>query len=132
MNKAILTGNLGRDPEIRTTDNGKDVCTFPVATTEYYNKEKHTTWHNCVAWGATAKFIAEYFKKGSGIELEGKISNRSFDKDGTTKWISEVIVNQCGFTPGNAGKKVDQDDGATPQDTGQPTGQGQDDDDLPF
>jgi len=132
MNKAILTGNLGCDPEIRTTENGKDVCVFRMATTEYYNKERHTTWHNCVAWGTTAKFIAEYFKKGSGIEIEGKISNRSFDKDGTTKWVSEVVVSQCGFPAGGASKKDYQEDGrATNQDAGQHTGQGQDDD-LPF
>lgn len=122
MNKAILIGRLGRDPELRTTESGKDVCTFSVATTERYGGEAHATWHNCVAWGQTAKMIAEYLAKGREIAIEGRISNRSYDKDGQTKWVSEVIVDRFEFV----GSKAKSDD--TPADTPPQGG----DDDLPF
>ena len=125
INKAILTGRVGRDPEMRTTESGKDVCTFSLATSEYYNKQENTTWHNCVAWGATAKFIHEYFKKGSGMELEGRISNRSYEKDGQTKWVSEIIVAQVSFPVGGGKKEADATEQQAPPDTGG-------DDDLPF
>lgn len=123
MNKAILIGRLGRDPELRTTESGKDVCSFSMATTERYNKEEHTTWHNCVAWGVTAKLIAEYLAKGREIAIEGRINNRSYDKDGQTKWVSEVIVDRFEFV----GSKPQTDD--KPDDP--PPSQGEDDD-LPF
>jgi single-strand DNA-binding protein len=99
MNKAILIGNVGKDPEMRTTQNGKDVASFSLATTERWrdkdgDKKEETTWHNVVVFGALCKVVGPYVKKGSKISIVGKIQNRSYTaKDGSTKYISEVVVD---------------------------------------
>ena len=93
INKAIVVGRLGRDPEKKATSGDKVVCTFSVATTEKYNGEKHTTWHNIVAWGKLAEICGEYLKKGSLVYVEGKISNREYEKDGEKKRSSEIVAS---------------------------------------
>ena len=97
VNKVILVGNLGKDPEVRYLDNGIAVANFTLATTENYkNKEgervSQTEWHNVVLWSPLAEIAENYLKKGSQVYIEGKISNRSYeDKDGVKKYISEVV-----------------------------------------
>jgi single-strand DNA-binding protein len=96
VNKAILVGNLGKDPELRYTPSGTAVCTFSIATTERRkDKDDVTTWHNIVTWASLAEICGKYLTKGKQVYIEGRIQNRSYDaKDGTKKYISEVVANE--------------------------------------
>ena len=95
VNSATLIGNLGKDPDSKFTQSGKQVVTFSMATTEKYKGESHTTWHNIVVWGKLAEICEQYLSKGSKIYIRGKIQNRSYqDKDGNTKYISEIIAHE--------------------------------------
>jgi len=98
MNKVILQGHLGKDPEVKQV-NGTDVAQFSIATTESWKdkdsgeKIEKTDWHNIVVWGASATFIGNYGRKGSNVLIEGKLGNRSYEaQDGGTRYITEVIV----------------------------------------
>ena len=97
INKVILIGNLGKDPEIRSLESGAKVASFSLATSESYkNKEgqrvDQTEWHNIVLWRGLADVAEKFLKKGSQIYLEGKIRSRSWDdKDGNKKYITEII-----------------------------------------
>lgn len=97
VNKVILIGNAGKDPEIRHLENGTAVCTLPIATSETYtnkNGEKvtNTEWHNVVLWRGLAEIAAKYVKKGSQIYIEGRIKSRTYDdKDGNKKYITEIV-----------------------------------------
>lgn len=99
-NKVQLIGNLGGNPEIRTTENGKKLARFPVATHEVYRNAKgdkvtETQWHNVVAWGKVAEIAERFLAKGSEVAIEGKLVNRSYmDKDGNKKYVTEVQVNE--------------------------------------
>jgi single-strand DNA-binding protein len=144
VNKAILIGNLGKDPELKYTPSGKAVCNFSIATSESWKdgegvKQEATTWHNIVAWGRQAEVMKEYLTKGKQVYIEGRIENRSYeDKEGNKKYISEVVVQNFQFI-GSKGDAPATDDSA-PKDN-QPSsnsgaadnGNGSgDDDDLPF
>ena len=99
-NKVQLIGNLGNAPEVKTTESGKKLARFSVATNESYrnaNGEKvtETTWHNLVAWGKVADLAEKFLHKGTEVVIEGKLINRNYtDKDGIKKYISEVQVNE--------------------------------------
>lgn len=99
-NKVQLIGNLGNAPEVKTTENGKKLARFSVATNESYRnaggeKVTETTWHNLVAWGKVADIAEKYLAKGSEVAIEGKLINRSYtDKDGNKKYITEIQVNE--------------------------------------
>lgn len=98
VNKVILVGNLGKDPEIRHLDNGRAVTNFSLATSESYkNKagERVTTteWHNVVLWTPLAEIAEKYLRKGNQIYVEGKLQTRSYDdKDGIRRYTTEVVV----------------------------------------
>ncbi|MGF1532267.1 MAG: single-stranded DNA-binding protein [Bernardetiaceae bacterium] len=99
INKVILVGNLGRDPEVRTLESGAKLATFSIATTETYkdkdgNKKELTEWHNIVAWRGLADVIERYVRKGSKIYVEGKLTTRSYEQDGITKYITEVLARE--------------------------------------
>lgn len=95
INKAILVGNLGADPEIRYTDNGTAVCNFTIATTEKYKDEKKTEWHRVVAWGKLAEICAEYLKKGAKVYIEGKIQTRKWqDQSGNDRYTTEIVAKE--------------------------------------
>jgi single-strand DNA-binding protein len=99
VNKVILVGNLGKDPELRQTQSGTAVVSFSLATAERYkdrdgNKQETVTWHNIVAWRELAEICGKFLVKGKQIYVEGKIQNRSYDdRDGNKKYISEVVIN---------------------------------------
>jgi len=98
-NKVQLIGHLGADVELKNLDNGNSVARLSVATNEYYKNKKgekvtDTTWHNVVAWGKTAELSNQLLKKGSEVALEGKLSNRSYEKDGQKKYITEVVMSE--------------------------------------
>ena len=110
VNKVILLGNLGKDPEVRRLDDGRGVANFSLATSETYKKKSgekvtNTEWHNIVLWSPLADIAENYLKKGSQVYIEGKISNRSYeDKDGVKKYISEVVgrdITLLGRAPEN-------------------------------
>jgi single-strand DNA-binding protein len=98
-NNVRLIGNLGEDPQIRKFDNGRMVANFSIATDEVYTnsegeKVKETNWHRLVAWGRPAEVAEKYLKKGSGIAVDGRLTNRSYeDKSGEKHYVTEVIVN---------------------------------------
>jgi len=99
-NKVQLIGNLGNAPEVKTTETGKKLARFNVATNESYRNAKgekvtETTWHNLVAWGKVAEIAEKYLQKGSEIAIEGKLINRSYtDKDGIKRYVTEIQVNE--------------------------------------
>ena len=99
LNKVILLGNVGKDPEIRTTQGGMTVASFSLATAERAKDQQgnwtdKTEWHNLVAFQRTAEIIRDYVKKGSKLYIEGRIQTRSWDdKDGQKKYRTEIIVN---------------------------------------
>lgn len=97
VNKAILLGNLGKDPEVRHLDSGRAVANFSIATSETYknrNGERvtNTEWHNVVLWTPLAEIAEKYLKKGNQVYIEGRITTRSYeDKDGVKKYITEIV-----------------------------------------
>jgi len=94
MNKAILIGNLGRDPEMRYTANGLAVANFTLATTERVKDEDRTEWHRIVAFGKLAEICGEYLVKGKQVCIEGRIQTRSWeDKEGNKRYTTEIVAN---------------------------------------
>jgi single-strand DNA-binding protein len=97
VNKVILIGNLGKDPEVRHLEGGATVANFPIATTETYkdnagNRKEQTEWHNIVLWRSLAEVAEKYLKKGTQIYLEGKLRTRSWDdKEGNRRYTTEVV-----------------------------------------
>ncbi|PLX88998.1 MAG: single-stranded DNA-binding protein [Desulfuromonas sp.] len=100
VNKVILVGNLGKDPELRYTPSGAAVCTFSLATSERFKnkqgeQQERTEWHNIVVWAGLAEVCGKYLTKGKQIYVEGRIQNRSYDdRDGNKRYISEVVVSE--------------------------------------
>ncbi len=108
LNKVILMGRLTANPELRRTTSGTDVATFTVAVDRKYkdqNGDRQTDFLNCVAWRGTATFVEKYFKKGQQIIVEGSIQNRSYEKDGQKRYITEIIAENAFF----AGEKKESD-----------------------
>ncbi len=109
VNKVILIGNLGKDPELRYTPNGQPVASFSLATTERWNdknnqKQEKTEWHNIVVWGKLGELANQYLKKGRSAYIEGRITTRSWDdRDGNKKYRTEIVANQIQFLGGNQG-----------------------------
>lgn len=98
INKVILIGNLGRDPEVRTLDNGLKRVSFSLATTETYKdkngqKVSQTEWHNIICWRNLADIAEQYLFKGKQIYLEGKIRTRSWEDNGIKKYTTEIVAD---------------------------------------
>lgn len=94
-NKVILLGNLGKDPEYKQFDGGKEKTSFSLATTEKFGEKENTQWHNIVMWGKVAKVASDYLKKGSQVYLEGRVTYRDYeDKDGNKRHITEIVCDQ--------------------------------------
>jgi single-strand DNA-binding protein len=109
VNKVILVGNAGKDPEVRYLENGTPVCTFSLATSETYTnksgeKVTNTEWHNIVMWRGLAESAQKWVKKGSTLYVEGKIRSRSWDdKDGNKRYTTEIVADTFKFV----GRKPD-------------------------
>lgn len=99
-NKVQLIGNLGKQPEIKTTDSGKKLVKFSVATNEMYTnskgeKVKETQWHNLVAWGKLADVAEKYLNKGAEVAIDGKLVTKDYtDKEGNKRFVTEIQVNE--------------------------------------
>jgi single-strand DNA-binding protein len=100
VNKVILIGNLGKDPELRYTSSGVAVASFTLATNESWKDQdgtvqERTQWHNVVAWRKLAEICGEYLKKGSKMYLEGKLQYRTYDdKNGVKRYITEIVMDE--------------------------------------
>jgi single-strand DNA-binding protein len=111
INKAILVGNLGKDPELRYTASGQAVATFSLATTEKFKnkggeQQERTEWHNIVAWGPLAEICGKYLVKGKQIYVEGRIQSRSYDdRDGNKRYITEIVINDMQMLGGRPGEE---------------------------
>ncbi|QEM12733.1 MULTISPECIES: single-stranded DNA-binding protein [Mucilaginibacter] len=97
INKVILVGHLGKDPEVRNLEGGVSVTSFPLATSETFNKDgrkvEQTEWHNIVMWRGLAEVAAKFLSKGKLVYIEGKLRTRSFeDKEGIKKYTTEIVA----------------------------------------
>ena len=130
----MLLGNLGRDPELRYTPTGKPVATLSVATSRRWKDngevKEATDWHRVIVWGKQAEVAAEYLKKGSPVMIEGRLSTRSYEKDGNKRYITEVVARRLQLV----GKK--DPSGEPPATEGPPADEpspaGHDEDDIPL
>ena len=109
LNKVILIGNLGRDPEVRYMPNGEAVCNFSIATSETWNdrqtgqRQERTEWHNITLYRRLAEVAGQYLKKGSQVYIEGRIQSRKYtDKDGIERTAYEIIGNEMKMLGGKA------------------------------
>jgi len=99
-NSVQLIGRLGMDPEVKTLENGNNMATFSMATSDYHKnaegeKVEDTQWHNVVAWGKKAELVGEYLKKGVEVAIEGKLIHRNYEaKSGDTKYVTEIRLNE--------------------------------------
>jgi len=146
INKVILVGNLGKDPELRYTPAGVAVATFSLATSERFKgrdgqQQERTEWHNIVAWRGLAEICGKYLHKGRQVYIEGKIQTRSYDdRDGNKRYITEIVAdNMQMLGRGEEGGGGGQRGGwSGPQDPGPQSGPSYDeppfnpDDDIPF
>ncbi|MES2061577.1 MAG: single-stranded DNA-binding protein [Bacteroidota bacterium] len=137
INKVILVGHLGKDPEVRHLEGGVAVASFPLATSETFNKDgrkvEQTEWHNIVMWRGLADVAAKFLQKGKLVYIEGKLRTRSFeDKEGIKKYTTEVVAEN--FTM--LGRKTDFENESAPRQalkTSDTDGyRNNDADDLPF
>ncbi len=150
VNKVILIGNLGADPEIRHLQNGISVANFRIATSETFKdkntgeKREQTEWHSIVAWRGLAEITEKYLKKGSKVYVEGKLRTRKWEKDGIDRYTTEVQADEMTLLDRPSGDRQEQGQGqgqaqgqrqsATASATSAPAGAPAPDelDDLPF
>jgi single-strand DNA-binding protein len=135
LNKVMLIGNLGKDPEVRYTTSGQGVASFSVATSEKFkNKsgdmEERTEWHNVVLWGKLAEIAKEYLSKGKTVYIEGRLQTRKWqDKDGRDRYTTEVVGDRMQMlSPKGGGGRPSGEPAAAYDD---PVGYNQDDE-IPF
>jgi single-strand DNA-binding protein len=147
VNKVILVGNLGRDPEVRSLPSGQPVANFSVATSRRYkdrdgNRQEQTEWHNIVCYGKSAEIAGQYLTKGKQVFIEGRIQTRSWDdkNTGEKKYKTEIICENfqmLGGRGGDGGGRGGGGGGATQEYESEPAyggaqGGGGEDDDIPF
>ena len=128
VNKVILLGNLGRDPELRYTQSGQAVANFTVATSETWNdkngeKSERTEWHRVVVWGRTAELCSKYLSKGRSVYLEGRIQTREWeDKEKQKRYTTEVTAQTVQFLGSGRNDTGETAGGGNPASMGTPTG----------
>jgi single-strand DNA-binding protein len=146
VNKAIIIGNLGRDPEVRYLPSGQSVANFSVATSESFNdksgnRQERTDWHNIVVYGKQAELCGQYLKKGRQVYVEGRISYREYEaKDGSGKRkVTEIVALRVQFLGGRGGDSMTEYSGGGRQAAMAGAGAGAgddippiDDEDIPF
>lgn len=146
VNKAIIVGNLGRDPEMRTTQSGSQVANFSVATSRRYNdrdgqRQEETEWHRVVAFGKLADICGQYLHKGKQVYIEGRLQTRSWEdkESGQKRYTTEIVAQEMQMLGrvGDAPMDVPGDGGGYQSQAAQsgssgPAPAGGDDDDLPF
>lgn len=139
INKVILIGRLGRDPEVRYTPDGTAVANFSVATSDEWTdkatgeKKERTEWHRIVAWRRLGEICGEYLAKGRQVYIEGKLQTRSWEKDGVTRYTTEIVASDVQFlgTRDSAEPYRPPGPSEAPEYSGPPLPDDQDDD-IPF
>ena len=140
INKVILVGRLGRDPEVRYTTDGTAVASFSIATSEEWKdkdsgeKRERTEWHRIVAWRRLGEICGEYLSKGRQVYVEGKLQTQSWEKDGVTRYTTEIVASDVQFLGGrdaNDGSRSFSDK-SSPNMPEEPPYQDSADDDIPF
>ncbi|HET7180175.1 MAG TPA: single-stranded DNA-binding protein [Chryseosolibacter sp.] len=112
VNKVILIGRLGKDPEVRNLDSGVSVANFTMATSESYKdrttgeKKEITEWHNIVLWRGLAEISQKYLHKGDLVYIEGKLRTRSWEKEGVTRYTTEIIADNMTMLGSRAGSSA--------------------------
>jgi single-strand DNA-binding protein len=136
INKVILVGNLGKDPEVRTLENGAKVANFTLATSESYKNREgqrvtQTEWHNIVLWRGLAEIAEKYLRKGNQVYIEGKIKTRSWDdKDGVKRYTTEILGDNLTML---GSRRDSEENAAAPSENDAPDSDaGEENDDLPF
>ncbi|MBI4531395.1 MAG: single-stranded DNA-binding protein [Candidatus Latescibacteria bacterium] len=135
INKVLLIGNLGADPEMRYTPSGAAVCTFTMATSETWTdtsgeKQERTEWHRIVTWRKLAEFCSEYLKKGSKVYVEGRIQTRSWeDQNGVKRYTTEIVARELQMLDSRGVSPEPSSYGESPLPSESPAPE---DDDLPF
>jgi len=137
VNKVILVGNLGKDPEVRFTTGGRAVARFPIATSEVWNdrdgnRQERTEWHNIIVWGKQGENCGQYLAKGRQVFVEGSIRTRSYDdKSGNKRYVTEIVAQNVKFLGGGGGTRLASETEAGHGDDTVPGGSPADDD-IPF
>lgn len=116
VNKAILVGKLGKDPEMRFTPNGKAVCNFTMATSEKWKDgdewKENTEWHRIVSWGKLAENCAKLLTKGKQVYVEGRLQTRSWDdKDGNKRYTTEIVISTMQILGGSNNQPINSAEG---------------------
>ena len=143
LNKVLLIGNLGRDPEMRSLPSGQPVANFSLATSRKWkdrdgNRKEETEWHNIVVFGKQAEIAGQYLNKGKQVYIEGRIQTRNWEKDGQKHYRTEIICDNFqmlgGGGGGGRGARQGPDAGGPPSEDGGygGGGAGVEDDDIPF
>ncbi len=141
VNKVILLGNLGKDPDVTTLESGVKVARFPLATNEYYKSRdgepvEKTEWHQVVLWRNRAELAEKYLSKGRMVYVEGRLQTRQWqDKEGNQRYTTEIIgdvINFVGGGPGEEGGRPAQGRDDAPAENEQEAGTPPEEDDLPF
>jgi single-strand DNA-binding protein len=120
LNKVMIIGNLGADPELRHTQNNQSVTRMRIATTESYqdrggNQQQSTEWHSVVAWGKSAETAAKYLTKGRQVYIEGRLKTRKWqDKEGKDRYTTEVVAQRVLFLGGRGEAEVPREEAAAP------------------
>lgn len=109
VNKVILIGNLGADPELKYTANSKALCNLRIATTEVYKdksgqRQEKTEWHRITVWGDTAENCSKYLSKGRSVYIEGRLQTRSYDKDGQKHYATDIVADRVVFLGSGGGQ----------------------------
>jgi len=108
VNKVILIGNLGADPELKYTPSSRPLCNLRIATTEVFKdksgqRQERTEWHRVTVWGDQAENCSKYLSKGRSVYVEGKLQTRSYDKDGQKHWATDVVADRVVFLGSGGG-----------------------------
>ncbi len=137
VNKVILVGSLGKDPEVKYMPNGEAVANFSMATSENWKakdgtKQERTEWHNVVAYRKLAEIIGEYLKKGAPVYIEGKLQTRKWEKDGITRYSTEIIADTMQMLGSRSDNQAQGDTSTPTAKNNAPSGFDDVPDDIPF
>jgi len=139
INKVILVGRLGQDPEVRYTPDGTAVANFTIATSDEWKdktsgeKRERTEWHRIVAWRKLGEICGEYLSKGRQVYIEGKLQTRSWEKDGVTRYTTEIVASDVQFLGGrDSGSYSGSSKSTSSYDSPAPPVPDAGDDDIPF
>lgn len=139
LNRVMLIGNLGKDPDLRFTQGGMAVCSFSLATAEEWTdkasneKKEKTEWHRIVVFGKLAEICGKYLAKGKQVYVEGKLQTRSWEQDGITRYATEIVVSDMQMLGGGQDRQQGQQSNSYQQQAqSQQPPPGGFDDDIPF